>query len=313
MSCHSKDNLGFTLVELLVSIAIVSVILGIVISNQSTYTDGIALTNLADEIGLRMAQAQAYGVAVKEFSPGSSEFSASYGLTFSLLDSGSDKAYLSFADRNGNQIYDGDWLCPIGGASECLGRTNITRGNQIDSLCVVTTFGADLCNVGGRIDVSFTRPSTATRLLFFDPQGQQYSPTDVAGAKIVLRSPKGTTRAVAIYNTGQVSIGPALFPIPPPSFDYSLSHSGNMRVNQGSAGSNLITLTLVAGVTESVALSASGLPPEVSASFLPNICNPTCSSILTITTDTSTPKGTYLITVAGSPLSKTTIFKLVVK
>lgn len=196
---------GFTLVELLVSISIVAVILTVVVLNRSTYTDSVALANLADEIGLTMSQAQAYGIGVRELSPGSSDFSASYGLTFSLLDSGSNSAYLSFADRNGNQFYDGDWACPKGGASECLDRVNLSRGNLIDSLCVIRVADTDLCNLG-RVDISFIRPSTEAHILFFDNNGGPLTLSDSIGARVVLKSPGGLTRSVAVYETGQISV-----------------------------------------------------------------------------------------------------------
>ena len=196
---------GFTLMELLVSIAIVSIILTVVVSNQSTYTDGTALTNLADEISSTISQAQAYGIGVKEFSSSSSEFSASFGLTFSLLGSGSASDYLSFADRNSNKIYDGDWSCPLGGASECLGKVNITRNNFIESLCVVRTSGADICEVG-RVDISFARPSTEAQLLFFNLGGASFTPAGIKGAKIMLKSPGGLSRSVTVYKTGQISV-----------------------------------------------------------------------------------------------------------
>ena len=191
--------------ELLVSIAIVSVILTVVVSNQSTYTDGAALTNLADEISSTISQAQAYGIGVREFSPGSSEFSASFGLTFSLLGSGSNTAYLSFADRNGNKIYDEDWSCPVGGTSECREKVSIARGNYIESLCVVFIPGPDICNVG-RVDISFARPSTEAQILFFNTGGESFSPAGRKGAKVVLKSPSGLTRSVVVYTTGQVSV-----------------------------------------------------------------------------------------------------------
>ena len=205
MLSHSRNNKGFTLVELVVSIAIMTVILTVVILNQSTYNDGIALTNLADEISLSISQAQAYGVGVKEFSTGSGEFSASYGLAFSLLASGSNSAYIYFADRNGNSLYDGNWTCPIGGASECLGKVNISRGNYISSMCIVLTSGSDLCDVG-RVDISFTRPSTEANMLFFDTSGQAYNPGSIKGAKITVMSPKGLSRSIIIYLTGQISV-----------------------------------------------------------------------------------------------------------
>src|SRR3989344_1854050 len=205
MSHYFRNNRAFTLIELLVTITIVTVILTIVVLNQSTYTDTAALSNLADEIGLTVSQAQAYGIGVKEFSPGTSNFSASYGLTFSLLSTGSNKAYLSFADRDGNYIYGGDWSCPVGGASECLSKSDISRGNYIESICIVRTAGADLCDVG-RADIVFARPSTEDQTVFFNNGGQQYSPANIKGARIVLKSPHGSTRSVVVYETGQISV-----------------------------------------------------------------------------------------------------------
>ena len=205
MSLYSKGDRGLTLIELLVSISIISVILTVIILNQSTYVDSIALSNLADEISSTISQAQAYGVGVKEFSPGLSEFSASYGLTFSLLGSGSASDYLSFTDRNSNKIYDGDWSCPVGGTSECREKVPITRGNYIESLCVVRTSGADICEVG-RVDISFARPSTEAQMLFFNLGGESFNPANIKGAKIVLRSPGGLARSVVVYSTGQVSV-----------------------------------------------------------------------------------------------------------
>ena len=181
-------------------------ILTIVLSNQSTYTDHTALHNLADELSLTIAQAQAYGIAVRELTPGSSNFSASYGLTMSLLGSGSNKAYLFFADRNDNLIYDGDWTCPIGGSSECLEKVNILRGNYIDSLCVVRTNGADQCGSVSRIDISFIRPDTEAQLKFFNNGGQSFNPPNMKGVRINLESPSGASRSLVIYSTGQISV-----------------------------------------------------------------------------------------------------------
>ena len=205
MSLFSRNTQGFTLIELLITMSIAMVILTVVVLNQSKYTNENALSNLADQIGLTISQAQAYGVGVKEVSAGSSEFSASYGLSLSLLGSGSNTAYLFFADRNGDNIYGGDWTCPVGGVSECLEKFNISRGNYIQSLCVVYVSGADLCTVG-RLDISFVRPSTEAQLRFFDVGGNAFAPANLKGARVVVQSPAGSTRSVVIYGTGQVSI-----------------------------------------------------------------------------------------------------------
>ncbi len=204
---------GFSLVELLVSISIVALIMTVVISNQANYTDRANLTNLADEIGLSISQAQAYGVSTKEFPTNPGEFNASYGLTFSLLGNpaGSSLAYLYFADRGNpsNKRYDdgGNWItCTPGGASECLQKTNISGGNDIQSLCMIINLLADDCTTPRRIDISFDRPNTEAQIIFFNNLGNTYTNSAMIGARIILRSASGLTKSVLVYKTGQVSI-----------------------------------------------------------------------------------------------------------
>lgn len=200
---HYSRNKGFTLIELLVSISILSIILTVIVLNQSTYTDGAALTNLADEISSTISQAQAYGIGVKGLS---NDFSASYGVTFSLLSSGSNTAYLNFVDRNDDKIYGGDWSCPMGGASECLSRVDISRGNIIDRICAVKISGSDNCNVA-RVDISFTRPSTEAQIALFNSSGNPSSlQSNEKGVRVELKSPRGATRSVTVYKTGQISV-----------------------------------------------------------------------------------------------------------
>lgn len=207
MSHYSKkNNKGFNLVELLVTIGIMFVILTVVLSNQSTYTDGAALSGLADELSLTISQAQAYGIAVRELTPGSSDFSAAYGLSVNLLGLGNEKAYLFFADRNGNQRYDGSWNCQTGPALECLERVDLSNGNYIDDFCIVRTNGADQCGSVRGADISFLRPEIEARIKLLNSSGQEYNPPNLKGLRIVLRSPLGKSRSVIIYPTGQVSV-----------------------------------------------------------------------------------------------------------
>ncbi|MDO8569487.1 MAG: prepilin-type N-terminal cleavage/methylation domain-containing protein [bacterium] len=206
MSHFFRNNSGFTIVELLVSISIVTVILTVIILNQSTYTDSIALTNLADEISSTISQAQAYGIGVKGFS---GEFKASYGVTFSIrtsTDDGDNKAYLNFVDNvlPLNQLYNGDWKCVH---TECLGKVDITRGNFIEEICIVRKIPlSDQCNVAKRADISFARPSTEAQIKFFNNGGSEVGDPDDMGAKIRLQSPRGAIRSITVYKTGQISV-----------------------------------------------------------------------------------------------------------
>ncbi|MGB3922155.1 MAG: prepilin-type N-terminal cleavage/methylation domain-containing protein [Minisyncoccia bacterium] len=212
MSFLSEKNKGFTFTELMVTITITTVILTVLLLNQSKYNDRLVLNNLAEDTSLRIAQAQAYGSGVREFSTGSGEFSASYGLTFSLInddDDGSPTAYLYFADRNNNDFYNGDWTCVIGGANECLERINILRGVYIEAVCMIIAPATSECgppNSPRRVDITFNRPNTEAQLIFFNSSGGQVTNPNMVGARIIFRSPNTTaTSGVTVYTTGQIS------------------------------------------------------------------------------------------------------------
>lgn len=202
MSHYFKNNQGFTLIELLVSISIVAVILAVVLNNQSTYTDKAALTGLADEISLAVSQAQIYSIGVREPTAGVG-FSSSFGITVSLSASpnGSNSSYIYFTDTDRDLVYDGNWTTCSG---ECLSRTNITRGNLIEDLCIVLISGSDDCTTTiNRVDVSFIRPNTEAQI-FFD--GVPLNLNTMKGAKIKLLSPGGYRRSVSVFSTGQISV-----------------------------------------------------------------------------------------------------------
>lgn len=198
---------GFTLVEVLVSLGIMMAMLGVVFAGQYTFTGNAALNNAADEIYLSLRQAQVYGTGVREFSPGTGNFSISYGLTFNRTNADNAKSFLTFADRNSNEMYDGTWACPIGGSSECLEKTSFTNGVYIYEICRVRENPNNPYQCGlGRADVVFTRPSSRAKVKFFNSQGNPMDEDpEFIGLRMGLMSADGLTRSVVIYYTGQIS------------------------------------------------------------------------------------------------------------
>ena len=88
-----------------------------------------------------------------------------------------------------------------------------------------------------------------------------------------------------------------------PAQDFRLSASpASVTINQGSQGTSTITSTISGGFNSSISLSASGAPAGTTLSFNPaTIPAPgSGSSTLTMTVGSSTPTGTYYITVAGN-------------
>lgn len=197
-SKHKNTSRGFTLVELLMTISIMLIILGALVFNQSHYSDGAALKNLGDTIGLTLRQAQIYGVSVKEFNTGSNNFTAAYGVDFNMT---TPTAYISFADIPVESTYNGIY----DGGPELITTNPITQGNTINGLCEIPLSGQPNCSIG-HVDITFLRPEITAQMVFFDTSGNKLSLSGVEGTQIKLLSPAGNTRSVTIYTTGQISV-----------------------------------------------------------------------------------------------------------
>lgn len=123
-----------------------------------------------------------------------------------------------------------------------------------------------------------------------NPVTVSYFNTNTQTGSVVITDSTGTSAQITCSN---LLIGSPFY--------YSVSNSGNITVNQGGAGSNVITLALTSGITMPVSLQISGLPSGANTVASPTSCSPSCYITLGITTQTSTPTGDYLITVTGNP------------
>ena len=98
-------------------------------------------------------------------------------------------------------------------------------------------------------------------------------------------------------------------------FDFSLNATPTSQsVKAGQSASFTASVRLVSGVAQPVMLSLSGLPAGVSYSFSLQSADPTFTSALQVTSQTSLSPGTYPLTVIGTGGGKThsTIVNLVV-
>ena len=202
-----KDARGFSLMEMLVVIALFTIITGAALANHARFGEGILATNLAYDVALSLREAQSYGLSVRE-GAGAGIFDVGYGVHFK-----DDTFFVFFADLDNNQKYDGtsvDGKCVNG--TECLKVYRLERGNSIASFCgVLTSFGSLDCRdfIANRDDISFLD------VLFKRPYPDAFIRTDLNGqneeryqsAYVVLLSPKHReSRVVEVFQTGQISI-----------------------------------------------------------------------------------------------------------
>jgi len=187
-----KRGSGFTVVELVVVVAIFTFISALVLINFSGFNNRILVNNLAYDIALSIRKAQTFGLNVREVGTGTGQFSAGYGVFFN----NNNTRYIFFADLNKNKVYNST-------NSELLESFTIRGGNTILKICGLSSNETETCNDTGSISnlhITFTRPNPEAVIKSTSPA------FDWAGARIYIVSQKGVERSITVRSTGQISI-----------------------------------------------------------------------------------------------------------
>ncbi len=200
---------GFTLVELLVSIGVMAIILGITMSGGPQSLTRISLADNTYQTELLLREAQLQGSSINSVN---NTFGGA-GLYFNLATS---TKTLKFRDRTvpstdpSRAISIGDGLyssTPIDEKDSFLVTTN---QNKVGKLCVATTSpSVFFCNTSyspaiTRLTVSFSRPKQTAHIYINDSTS-----TDYAAACIQFDSPrspeKGYVKSLYVYKSGMIT------------------------------------------------------------------------------------------------------------
>lgn len=210
MQQHNKKVIqrfqkGFTLIEMLVVLAIFTILTAVIMFNYGQFNSQTIMTNMAYEVALTTRQAQVYSLGVRG---DDDDFNKRYGIFINLTN---DKNFIFFRDENetGSCEEDGVFcsVCPIGG--ECLNKYTLTRDIFIEKICVSSTGNEPIDSSGvcngepvSDIAITFERPN---------PDGVFKSqtsgaPSNIKSVAIVLKTKFGNQRAVVVQNSGQISV-----------------------------------------------------------------------------------------------------------
>lgn len=197
------------MVELMVVLAISTIVSVVAILSSSRFSGSVLLTNLAYEIAFSIREAQSFGLNVREFQAGteSATFNTGYGVHFFKDYAGgaaNGTDYVTFADLivsggAGDFLYDGD----ENGGLEFVAKYTTKKGNFIEKFCGVKANNEEQCSnePGGLqyLNIVFLRPNPDA--IFTSNTGVSFR-----AARIYIKSPQGVVKSVKVENTGQVTV-----------------------------------------------------------------------------------------------------------
>lgn len=178
---------AFTLIELVVVTAIMTIITGLVLANNAKFGSVITLENLGYDVGLAIRKAQVYGISVRGsggvFAPG-------YGAHF---EAASPDSFWLFPDYNNNGLYDA-------GSEVQLESETFRAGYRMVGL-YATNDSNSLGASRTKLDVLFKRPEPGAYIYADGTTATQYSQ-----AQIVIQSPQGDIKTVVVDVAGQITV-----------------------------------------------------------------------------------------------------------
>lgn len=206
---------GMTSLELIVVISIFAILASTVLFKFSTFSNGLALDNLAQDIALRVKQAQTNAISGQYpklnttgtvQTPPDVNWKPSYGVYFNKVGI-NNKQFVFFFDRN-NSTFSGNkdiddvapgTSCGIGD-SECLDKITINTQEYISDICIGTT-----CGTITHAAVVFTRPFPDAVVMYSTGATDILATSDLK-IKIKNDDTNVTTKVITVTPLGQISV-----------------------------------------------------------------------------------------------------------
>jgi prepilin-type N-terminal cleavage/methylation domain-containing protein len=212
---------GFTLIELVVVMAIMVIVTSLLLVRQSKFNSSTLLRSLAYSVALSVRQAQVYGTSVfgtstsqancgtaGSYSNGSC-FAPGYGI---YVDIGNPSSYILYADLDNNGTYNNTGS----GLPEQVRAYSLGQGYSISRICASSVSPAvEYCSSGSGVtwlNIAFRRPNPEACIT------TNLSPATCAPGALPAYATSsiqvqssggdtGSTRSIYINATGQISVG----------------------------------------------------------------------------------------------------------
>lgn len=191
-------NRGMSYVELIVVLAIFSVLSSVVLFNYGEFQERVDIKGLASDITLKVVEAQKSSLNGAWNFYADINWKPSYGVYFNssdALDSDDipfNKKFIYFVDLDNDNSYDGLSTCTT---TECLDKIVITKNNYISRIDSYTD--SIPTPITTPLSVIFRRPDSSA--IFFPSGLFDY-------IQITIASPRGATALIKLYPSGRAQV-----------------------------------------------------------------------------------------------------------
>lgn len=196
---HESECRGFSLIELLITSAIITIVTAIVVVKHASFNNAVLLRNQAYEIALAIREAQVYAVSARANEDGS-DFRSRYGIFFDTRNAGKNQVIIYIESET------------TGAASKSYNDNNDPNPDTVlETLVLDSRFEvSDICvkEVTDHCDpnfasISFQRPNFDP---IINPSGVLAVNTEEVSIEIAPVNGSSITRTVTVTQTGQVTV-----------------------------------------------------------------------------------------------------------
>ncbi len=200
-----KIHKAFTLIELMVVIAIFLVVTGVILFQSNSFDSTITASNLAQDVALSVRKANAYTLGFQVPNTVGGTVIKGYGVNFTA---GTGDSFLLFGETDPyDQYYTHTSGCGVfSHIDECIEQTIIKTKDRISSISVDVSGSTIVLSPGDSLSIIFTKPSGEVSFCVQSggTGGCNYTLATVAHIKI--SSAQGRIYTVNVWNNGQINV-----------------------------------------------------------------------------------------------------------